>query len=274
VAGDWIKMRGNLWDDPRVARLCDLTDATEAAIIGGLYWLWATADQHTEDGIMPGLTLRQIDRKTGIQGFGAGLCAISWVADHPEGIRLVNFEEHNGKSAKRRCMDAQRKAGVRDLSANETDIPPTDDGQNAGLCGAREREREEEEKRTSKAQETTSPRPPADADEPPPDKFPSCPQRKIIDLYREVLPMAIQPKTWDASDAESLSARWRATFVRLKFVEEQQGLDWFRTLFEAVNASDFLSGRSQSPGKRPFRIRLQWITKRENFKKITENFYA
>lgn len=37
MAGDWIKMRGNLWDDPRVAKLCDLTDQGEAAIVGALY---------------------------------------------------------------------------------------------------------------------------------------------------------------------------------------------------------------------------------------------
>lgn len=48
MAGDWIKMRSNLWDDPRVARICDLTDVGEAAVVGGLYWLWATADQHSE----------------------------------------------------------------------------------------------------------------------------------------------------------------------------------------------------------------------------------
>ena len=143
MAGDWIKMRGNLWDDPRVAKLCDLTDQGEAAIVGALYWLWATADQHTEDGIMPGLTLRQIDRKTGIPGFGEALCEIGWLADHPEGVRIVNFEEHNGTSAKRRCTDAQRKANVRSVSASDADKVKTDSGQKTPNLGAREREEKE-----------------------------------------------------------------------------------------------------------------------------------
>lgn len=151
MAGDWIKMRGNLWDDPRVAKLCDLTGQSEAAIIGGLYWLWATADQHTEDGCMPGLTLRQIDRKTGIQGFGAGLCAIGWLHDDEQGVVLAKFEEHNGTSAKRRCTDAQRKANSRNVSASDADIPPTDGGQEAPNLGAREEKRREEEKDISKA---------------------------------------------------------------------------------------------------------------------------
>lgn len=156
MAGDWIKMRGNLWDDPRISRLCDLTDSPEAMIVGGLYWLWATADQHSEDGVMPGLTLRSIDRKTGIQGFGQALCDIGWLADHPEGVRIVRFDEHNGASAKRRSLDAQRKANLRNVSASQADMMETDDGQNAPDCGARERE-EKEEKRLGRAKPCSPP---------------------------------------------------------------------------------------------------------------------
>ena len=155
MAGDWIKMRGNLWDDPRVAKLCDITDCGEAQIIGGLYWLWATADQHTESGIMPGLTLRQIDRKTGIAGFGQAMCEIGWLADHPEGVRIVNFEEHNGQSAKRRSSDAQRKASIRNVSASSADNVRTDSGQNAPDCGAREREEKEKNREEDKKQKNT-----------------------------------------------------------------------------------------------------------------------
>lgn len=129
MAGDWIKMRGNLWDDPRVAALVDATETSEAAVIGGLYWLWATADQHTEDGLMPGLTLRQIDRKTGVPGLGKALCEIGWLAERPEGVCLENFTEHNGASAKRRATDAQRKANSRKPSASDADNTRTSAGQ-------------------------------------------------------------------------------------------------------------------------------------------------
>jgi len=144
MAGDWIKMRGNLWDDPRVARICDMTDSGEAAVIGALYWLWSTADQHTEDGCMPGLTLRQIDRKTGLQGFGAALVAVGWLADDPQGVVIQHFEEHNGTSAKRRATDAQRKANGRAVSASDADNTRTEGGQKAPNLGAREEKRREE----------------------------------------------------------------------------------------------------------------------------------
>ena len=151
MAGDWIKMRGNLWDDPRVARLCDLTDESEAAVIGALYWLWATADQHTEDGCMPGLTMRQIDRKTGVSGFAAALVEIGWLRDDPQGVVIVNFTEHNGQSAKRRCTDAQRKANSRSVSASDADTDRTDGGQDED---EKRRSAELEKRREEKRKET------------------------------------------------------------------------------------------------------------------------
>lgn len=157
MAGDWIKMRGNLWDDPRVAKLCDITDQGEAAVIGGLYWLWSTADQHTEDGVMPGLTLRAIDRKTGVPGLADALIEIGWIADHPGGVCIINFEEHNGASAKRRSLDAQRKANVRSVSASNADNVQTNVGQDAPSCGAREEKRREDTSSLRSEVETASP---------------------------------------------------------------------------------------------------------------------
>lgn len=154
MAADWIKMRGNLWDDPRVSRLCDLTDQGEAAIIGGLYWLWASADQHTADGYLPGLSVRQIDRKTGVQGLGAALCEIGWIEESPDGVRIVNFEEHNGSSAKRRVMESQRKANGRSLSASDADKTRTSSGHAAPderteVGQGAELEKEEEKEKSS-----------------------------------------------------------------------------------------------------------------------------
>lgn len=156
MAGDWIKMRGNLWDDPRVAKLCELTEQGEAAVIGALYWLWATADQHTEDGFMPGLTVRQIDRKTGVPGFGQALLTVGWLVDSDGGVTVAKFDDHNGASAKRRCTDAQRKANGRKLSASDADKTQTDDGQVAELL-RRIAELEKEKRREEENQCTHTP---------------------------------------------------------------------------------------------------------------------
>jgi hypothetical protein len=118
MAGDWIKMRVNLWDDPRISALVESTDSSEAAVIGALYWLWCAADQHSEDGIMAGLTLKQLDRKVVMPGFAAGLVAIGWISATENGLRIERFGEHNGASAKNRMTTAKRVAAHRDRSGN------------------------------------------------------------------------------------------------------------------------------------------------------------
>ncbi|NJB80323.1 hypothetical protein [Xanthomonas arboricola] len=121
MAADWIKMRGNLWDDPRVAAMVDATDTSEAAVIGGLYWLWAMADQHTGDGYLPGLSLRQIDRKTGLAGFGEALKSVGWIEVAEDGgVIIPNFTEHNGASAKKRAQTAKRVASFKSGNAGQT----------------------------------------------------------------------------------------------------------------------------------------------------------
>jgi hypothetical protein len=121
MAGDWIKMRSNLWDDPRVAGVCDRTGASEAQVIGALYWLWTTADQHTQDGFMGGLTTTSVNRKTAVEGFAQALIEVGWLEHAEGGLIVPRFDEHNGVSAKRRASEAKRKGSVRNVSASHAD---------------------------------------------------------------------------------------------------------------------------------------------------------
>jgi hypothetical protein len=143
VAGDWIKMRNNLWDDPRVSNLCDLLECGEAQIVGALYWLWATADQHTEDGLLPGLSMRQIDRKTGVPGFANALCGVGWLEESADGVRINRFEEHNGTSAKKRAVTAKRVANHRSNSDVTQTALQNDDASVTGALAREEKRREE-----------------------------------------------------------------------------------------------------------------------------------
>lgn len=142
MAGDWIKMRSNLWDDPRVAGVCDRTGASEAQVIGALYWLWTTADQHTQDGFMGGLTTISVNRKTAVEGFAQALIEVGWLEHAEGGLIVPRFDEHNGVSAKRRASEAKRKGSVRNVSACDADTLRTPCGQVAELEKEKERERE------------------------------------------------------------------------------------------------------------------------------------
>lgn len=147
MAGEWIKVRTNLWDDPRIGQLCELTGQGEAAVIGGLYWLWATADEHSADGQLHGMTVRTIDRKTGIAGLGEALVTIGWLTDNAEGVTVARFDEHNGASAKTRAQTAKRVANHKsNAKVTQAALPKSD----ASVSGALPREdKRREEKPTS-----------------------------------------------------------------------------------------------------------------------------
>lgn len=269
MAGDWIKMRGNLWDDPRVSKLCDLTGQSEASVVGGLYWLWAAADQHTETGVMMGLSTRQIDRKTGVQGLGQALIDIGWIADHPEGIRIVRFEEHNGKSAKKRASTAKRVADCRSGKADVTlnDEECNDDVtqsalqiENESVTGALARE----EKRREDILNTIVG-----------SKLPDCPHEKILALYAKHLPQLAQPRVWEGNRQEMLRARWRWVLTSVNpsgqpyATDAESALDFFDRLFRYINKCPFLLGEN----KTEWTADLAWLVKAENFAKVLEGKY-
>jgi uncharacterized protein YdaU (DUF1376 family) len=141
---------------------------------------------------------------------------------------------------------------------------------------AMEREAKRREKSTKRAQVV---------DEPPPNQeprtnnqdtetnvsvakstSPDCPHDQILALWAEVLPSAIQPREWTSSRQTALRARWREKAKR-------QDLGWWRKLFEYVGESDFLMGKTSTPGRRPFELSLDWVLKQENLVKIIEGFY-
>jgi hypothetical protein len=145
VAGEWIKVRTNLWDDPRIGQLCELTDQGEAAVIGGLYWLWATADEHSADGLLQGMTIRTIDRKTGVPGLGKALVTIGWLTEGEHGVTVARFDEHNGASAKQRAQTAKRVSNHKaNAKVTQAALPETGDA----VTDALPREDKKEELKT------------------------------------------------------------------------------------------------------------------------------
>ena len=108
MAGDWIKVRWNLHDDPDVIALAAAVGMDEYRAVGCLVKLWAWADQHSTDGYAAGVTLARIDHLVEAPGFAAALLDIEWLAEEDGGVSIPKFERHNSKSAKSRAL-AQRR---------------------------------------------------------------------------------------------------------------------------------------------------------------------
>lgn len=109
MAGDWIKMRTDLTDDPAVLRISIALGQDEYSTIGRLHKLWSWADRHTADGITTGVDFNWVDRFVALTGFAAELEAVNWLKFEEGVLSFPGFEIHNGVSAKSRCDAAIRQ---------------------------------------------------------------------------------------------------------------------------------------------------------------------
>lgn len=252
MAGDWIKMRLDLQTHPKVVRILSATKADKFRAIGGLHAVWSVFDTHSSDGRLLGYTPETLDHIIGWEGFAQAMISVGWLGtDGPETLILPEFDEHNGKSGKRRAEDQKRKRderkspqSVRNLSTNEPDENVT-----------REEKRREEKENPfvpSAAENVSLLRP----------GKPDCPHQEIIALYHECLPQCPQVRDWTPARATQLRARWNEG-------AERQSLDYWRGFFLYIGECDFLVGRST----KPFFADLEWITKSQNFTKIREGKY-
>lgn len=87
----------------------------------------------------------------------------------------------------------------------------------------------------------------------------------VIGLYHEILPTAPRVKAWTMTRRRALDARIRERLADGKPADQA---DYWRAFFEAVAASDFLTGRATG-----FRADLEWLLRPENFLKVIEGRY-
>lgn len=159
MAGDWIKMRNDLPNDPAVYKLSALTKLDRFAIVGRLYAFWSWADKHAVDGRVDGATSLVVDDITRHDGFAEALAAVKWLEIGEDFISLPNHERHNGESAKERGLKNARQARWRDgkdkKASADVDAPPSTQAST----------REEKRREDSSVPTGTGGKPPMSADE-------------------------------------------------------------------------------------------------------------
>ena len=121
MAGDWIKIGTGLGTHPKVVRIASALNADRLRVIGGLHAVWCLFDAHSEDGKLVGYDPAVVDELIGWPGFSAAMIKVEWMEVDGESLALPDFDTHNGASAKRRAMEADRKRAVRKMSASDAD---------------------------------------------------------------------------------------------------------------------------------------------------------
>lgn len=124
AASDWIKVRTILPTDGRlriVSRKCHVLPVTA---FGALVTLWCLADAHAnENGELIGYTCDDIDAYVGVPGFCHALPS-DWIESVGEFVKLPEYQEHNGTTAKTRAQDSKRQKRhreVTEVSRNDRD---------------------------------------------------------------------------------------------------------------------------------------------------------
>ena len=106
---------------------------------------------------------------------------------------------------------------------------------------------------------------------------PDCPHLAVLALWAEVLPQLPQhePDQWRGQRSDHLRARWREAATTNRWVEQSDGLGYFRKLFRFVGQSPFLTGQinPRDPGRRVFHVTLEWLVKPGNWAKTVEGNY-
>lgn len=128
MAGEWIKMRGDLQTHPKVVRILSALRTDKLRVVGGLHAVWSLFDLHSEDGVLDGYNCEALDNAVGFPGFAQALIGINWLESRGDSLFLPEFSTHNGQSAKRRAEDSKRKQlsrnspqPVRESSAPDAD---------------------------------------------------------------------------------------------------------------------------------------------------------
>jgi len=142
MAGDWIKMRMDLPEDPAVYRLARLTSLDRLSVVGRLYAFWAWADKHAVDGRVDGGSSADVDDIVSHEGFADAMVKVNWLEVGDEYLAIPKHDRHNGESAKERSLKNARQARWREKKDEVPSTPPST------KPSTREEKRREEKKST------------------------------------------------------------------------------------------------------------------------------
>ncbi len=95
------------------------------------------------------------------------------------------------------------------------------------------------------------------------------PVQAFVDIYNAVLGEALgKVQKITGARRQRIRARYRDIYRECKCANDKEGLYMTREFFEKVNRSNFLMGRATK-----WRASFDWITKAENYTKISEGNY-
>lgn len=174
MAGDWIKMRTDLYRDPKVCVIADAMmsrdgelaryvsqmnqrdmtvtrNVTRNATVGALVTVWGVMRHRGKpfcgDLICRGVSISIIDDVADLPGFGAAMASVGWVVETDEGIVFPSFfAEYNvDPTEKKASASAERQRRYRESQKKKSDVT-RDVTRDVTVTHREEKRREEKER--------------------------------------------------------------------------------------------------------------------------------
>lgn len=131
MAGDWLKFEIATPNKEEVWSIAEALGLEPDSVVGKLLRVWIWFDQHTKQGNARSVSKKLLDREVGVNGFCDAMIYEGWMLEDDGQIELVNFDRHNGKTAKNRALTAKRVSNFKksndpsnaDSTSEVTDTP-------------------------------------------------------------------------------------------------------------------------------------------------------
>lgn len=253
MAGEWLKMECDTPDKAEVMAITgalgwDDTDLT----VGKLFKLWRWFDKQTVDGNAVGVTLALLDKVVGVTGFCEKMIAVNWLEVYDGGVRLPNFDCHNGVTAKARAQTAKRVAKFKDNARGNGDANAT--GNAKTVTGALPRE----EKRREEDKSPPTPRKRGKGGD-------EIPYDDILASFRELLPSLEAPMKATDKRRRAIRKTWEYLPV------DHRKLGAYKAIFAECAVDPFYNGtgpyRDENANWRPT---FDFIVREDQFVKVYE----
>ena len=225
---NWIKVQTNLRTSPKLVRISSALKWTPVQSLGAVVHLWMIADEHaTESGLLEGLTFFDLDSMVACSGLAESMASVGWLKETAKGVQFVNYEEHNGSTAKSRAREQKRKAASRKC--------PPKSGQKADTTRTREKKRREEKNITTQITKSETESGVGVVDQ--------------VDLEKKELANFVNRTAQKLADAYDSKAEWISSEAKRTFYIEQKTMNFTDT--DVDNAVYFI--KRHRAGKNGFK---------------------
>lgn len=120
MAGEWIKVDRTTPEKPEVLRIARELCVDRDAVFGKVMLVWMWFDANSRNGVVDGAVDADVDALVRQVGFAHAMRAVGWLSDGPKnhGLKIPNFDRHNGETAKKRALTNRRQSRWRNASVD------------------------------------------------------------------------------------------------------------------------------------------------------------